>query len=729
MRLNWFLPLKRSAESACPRERGHGTQIPRRGHGTQILRRLGPSWAASPVRRLVQTVCFVLFFWLLLYVCWPYGARPAWVSGGWVPAEVDPATGAASVVREDRPTVTLTVGTVVHVVDSATAGEPYLGPFRIAAVDEKRLLLEPDKKRPEGESSGINDSASRFTPEQIDRLTTSFGPWSLRETSPGSWPSHYAQQLADNELLPAELFLALDPLVSISTAVASRTWIWSLSFAGVLLLGSLVVPRAFCGYFCPLGTLIDLFDWLIGRRVLALRKRAGNSVDFRYGWLSRLKYYLLFATLAAAACGVVVTGFVAAIPLLTRSMVFLLSPLQIGLLRGWEQVPPIDAGQVFSVVLLGIILGLGFVRPRFWCRYVCPTGAIFSLTNALRLTERKVTPDCIGCGKCVTICPFDAIEPTDYTTRAADCTFCQQCGGVCPTGAIVFAGRFDSGVWKTNGRTPQEEPDVGRRRFVGTAAGLIAGTVAGSGAAIASRAMGADDTGAVGHVPVRPPGSIPERLFLEECIRCGQCIQVCPNNVLRPMGVDHGLLALWTPEVQANRAGCEPSCNRCGQVCPTGAIRALSMEEKAVARMGLAVVDPQTCLPHAGREACQLCVDDCAAAGYRAIEFVRVGTEVDELGLPVVGSGYMAPVVLADRCVGCGLCQARCYTINVKLKRLLHQSAIQVEAGAEREDRLVDGSYLDLREAERQRRARQQQKQSPPETGDSYLPDFLKQDN
>jgi len=68
-------------------------------------------------------------------------------------------------------------------------------------------------------------------------------------------------------------------------------------------------------------------------------------------------------------------------------------------------------------------------------------------------------------------------------------------------------------------------------------------------------------------------------------------------------------------------------------VCPTGAIRALPMAEKRVARMGLAHVET-TCLPLAGKKAWQLCVDECNAAGYHAIEFMRVHPKLDESGQP-----------------------------------------------------------------------------------------------
>ena len=107
--------------------------------------------------------------------------------------------------------------------------------------------------------------------------------------------------------------------------------------------------------------------------------------------------------------------------------------------------------------------------------------------------------------------------------------------------------------------------------------------------------------------------------------------------------------------------------------------------------MGLAVVDRQTCLPFALKAACQLCVEACKRAGHDAIEFVRVGTEVDAAGKPLADTGYLAPTVRVDRCVGCGLCQTRCHSVNVRQQSLLTRSAIRVETGEENEDRLRRG--------------------------------------
>ncbi len=539
------------------------------------------------------------------------------------------------------------------------------------------------------------------------------------ETGTEVWPSHYADDILRKEIVPTELFLAIDPLVSLSTAIAGRTWVWSLTFAGVVLLVCLVVPRGFCGYVCPLGTVIDLFDWAIGRRLQRL------NVSGR-GWYVHLKYCLLAGVLVSAVFGVLVSGFVAAIPILTRAAAYLLTPLETGVVRSWHQVPAINAGQTLSLVLFAVVLGLGFLKPRFWCRHVCPSGAIFSIAAMLRLTERKVENACIKCGKCIEACPFDAIEP-NYSTRTTDCTFCQTCGGACPVTAIQFVLRWQALDVKVVDDRPADAAPLGRRGFLTAGIGLATGAIGGVAAAKAIAATGARLGDAAPCYPVRPPGSVPEEAFLRTCIRCGECLQACPNDVLQPQAFEQGVEGLWTPRVVADWSGCEPSCNNCCQVCPTGAIRAIPLEEKRVARMGLAWVNQRTCLPYAGREECQLCVDECKASGYDAIEFRTVGTETDVVGVPIEGTGMLAPVVLAEKCVGCGLCQTRCHAINVKTKHLLGESAVLIQAGPGKEDRIASGSYLALRAAEERQREAERGEQTDPEADSgSYLPDFLK---
>jgi len=599
MSLNLFLPFAKPAPKGSPSGAGRFLR--------PVLAKLGPTWLASPVRRLIQSIFFLFFLVLFFYVSWPYGS--------------------------------------------------------------------PD----------------------------------------------YVKTMQSKEMAEAETFLDFDPLVPITTALAAKTWVWAPPLTHIIIWLCILYPRMFCGYICPFGALIDLFDRATGRR--SKQSRASR----RGGWV-HLKYYLLIATLAASAFGVLIAGFVAAIPVLTRGMMFLFGPLQIGLLKGWYLIPPMNAGHYVSIALFLAILVVGFLRRRFWCRHVCPTGAFFAACNVVRLSDRRVNSRCIRCGRCAEACPFDAIKG-DYTTRTAECTFCQTCGGVCPTQAIQFVSRWN----RENVAPPAPVADEASvapagRELALSRRGFLAGALGGvATAAGVERLWGARVASPDAVLPVRPPGSVPEREFLQMCIRCGECFQACPNNVLQPVAFEQGLEGVWTPQVVAKWSGCEPRCNNCGQVCPTGAIRPLPIEEKRVARIGLAIVNEMTCLPYARREACQMCVDECRAAGYDAIEFLRVGTEVDNDGKPIEDTGFLAPVVLADKCIGCGLCETRCWRINVIQKRLLDDTAIHVVAGPGREDRLMGGSYLALRESERRRKKREQDKgRTQPGASDTYLPDFLK---
>ena len=711
MRLNWFLPfLRKRKKNETLRPLGIFSRAARRilpqrffadretgkpGWIRKALKWIGPSMLSSPFRRVVQGSCFVLFLVLFFYVCWPYTARPLpppKISEGWQLGEIDQETGSFSFETSSTPGWVRT-SSKLHVIDAGAAEyeDGYVGQFSLSdsSSDQVTLLAAPN-----------------VDAEQLDRLFVSAGPWSLSERAPDEWPTHYADDLAAKEFVPADVFLVIDPLVSFSTAITARSWVWSLACAGAILLACVFIPRGFCGYLCPLGTLIDLFDWAFGKRVT--RFRAPDD-----GWWVHIKYYVLLGTLVMAVCGVLVSGFVAAIPVITRGLLMLLEPLQLYLMKDGHQIPPIGFGHIFSIVLFLSVLALGFLQPRFWCKYACPTGAVFSLGNLFRVSERKVESTCINCNKCVEICPFDAIKP-DFTTRVTDCTLCQTCGGVCPTEAIKFTDRWELVDLKIENDPPTNETPIGRRGFLSLATGTTAAIAGGIGLATGTRVFG----GQPDELPVRPPGSVPEPQFLDMCIRCGECFKACPNNVLQVTGFEHGLESLWTPKVVADWAGCESSCNACGQVCPTGAIRALPMEEKRHARMGLAIINESTCLPFHG-EACQLCVDECTAAGYDALEFVAVGTEVDEFGQPIEGTGELAPLLIPDRCVGCGLCQTRCHGINVVAKGLLQESAIIIEAGHGHEDRLMNGSYRQLREAE----AAQKSTQDVP--SENYLPDFM----
>lgn len=484
--------------------------------------------------------------------------------------------------------------------------------------------------------------------------------------------------LADKEHIPVEVFLWVDPLVGLSAAIAARHWNVALLGMACILGVCILFPRGFCGYVCPLGTLIDGCDWLAGKHI------SRWNVQRRGPW-TYLAYSLLSAVLIASVCGILLSGYVAPIPILTRGLMFTAGQVQFGLLRGWSELAPVDWTFHLSIALFAVVFLLGLLGKRFWCRCVCPSGALFSLASVFRVYERQVDETCLQCGECARVCPMDAIA-ANHATRFLDCSFCQTCGGVCPTGSIGFARRSREKCPAQKRLSEDLAPSMSRRAF---AISILGGFVA-----AALIRWDAARRGSSGAKLLRPPGSVPEDQFLDLCIRCGECFKVCPGPVLQPAGLEAGVDALWTPVPVFSHAACHPECNFCTQICPTRAIRPLALEEKKNTHMGLGVIDTTVCLPHTGERNCELCFDECAAAGYNAIEMRRIELDLGEIPpgtfseLELEEMRYIsAPFVKRDACVGCGLCEYRCHTSLVEQQGVLAKTAIAVVA--ENEDRRI----------------------------------------
>lgn len=154
---------------------------------------------------------------------------------------------------------------------------------------------------------------------------------------------------------------------------------------------------------------------------------------------------------------------------------------------------------------------------------------------------------------------------------------------------------------------------------------------------------------------IRPPGAMPEEEFLDKCIRCGECMKVCPTNGLQPALMEAGVEGIATPMLVPEVGYCEYICTACTEVCPTGAIIRLSEEEKKTIKIGTARIDRNRCIPWSEYEECLVCEEQCPVP-TKAIKF-----ETREV---VTFSGDVRlikfPVVLKDKCIGCGICENKC---------------------------------------------------------------------
>ncbi|MEJ5358098.1 MAG: 4Fe-4S binding protein [Desulfobacterales bacterium] len=406
---------------------------------------------------------------------------------------------------------------------------------------------------------------------------------------------------------PVNLFLELDPLAAVATLLATHTLYRGLLWALLTVCATILLGRVFCGFVCPFGAMHQFVGWL-GMRT---RPTAARLAQNRFLPAQNLKYVLLAFFLAAAALGPagggsLLAGLLDPICLAQRSVNLTLLPLfeRLGVAVRGEPRLTREALAIASVFLAAILLNLH--RPRFFCRFLCPLGALLGLLGRFALVRIGRTPEaCTGCTLCERACE-GACEPTGRI-RTAECVLCLNCLADCRHGAIALSTRASAA-----GEIPL--PDPGRRA-------VIAAVVAGAATVSLGRIGGA--TGATWSPSlVRPPGALAEEEFLSRCIRCGQCMRVCPTNVIHPAGLEEGLEALWTPKLdfRAGTSGCQHTCIACGQLCPTAAIRPLRLEERlgtaefasrGPLRIGCAFVDRGRCLPWAMDRPCIVCQENC----------------------------------------------------------------------------------------------------------------------
>jgi ferredoxin len=233
---------------------------------------------------------------------------------------------------------------------------------------------------------------------------------------------------------------------------------------------------------------------------------------------------------------------------------------------------------------------------------------------------------------------------------------CLNCETACPEDVIKF--RF-----LPNRKSTVVKPDTQRRT-------LLASVGAGAMFLPATRIADSLDVNYSSKV-IRPPGAVEERAFLERCIRCAECMKVCPNNALHPAFLEAGIEGIWTPILIARIGYCENSCVLCGQVCPTGAIQKITEKEKLgigvpPIKIGTAFYDKGRCLPWSMQTPCIVCEEFCPTSP-KAIWVTEVEEPVRERkpgpnGEPpaMTTVKLQKPNVDPELCIGCGACEKVC---------------------------------------------------------------------
>ncbi len=181
---------------------------------------------------------------------------------------------------------------------------------------------------------------------------------------------------------------------------------------------SFIAGRAFCGWMCPVGTLQDFLANLSKRYFRNKKKQpAGKQIPLPFrislrndAWLRSLKYLVLAIILLASTFAVY--------PPLRE-----ICPARA--LLSFQLTTPL----LWSVLITFVITSL--VNRRFWCKYLCPLGAILAPFNKIAPLRLVLNTDsCTNCRRCESACPMDIPDLT-HNLRSAECIECLQCQETC----------------------------------------------------------------------------------------------------------------------------------------------------------------------------------------------------------------------------------------------------------------------------------------------------------
>jgi polyferredoxin len=482
---------------------------------------------------------------------------------------------------------------------------------------------------------------------------------------------------------PVSIALEFDPLAALGTLLANGTIYKGLLWSLAILIPTIFLGRFFCGWVCPLGSLNHWISEIPSERLS--RKGKGKINSNRYKKYQRIKYYIFFVFIGAALVGSLQIGLLDPLCFLARSLGTAMLPamhISADALLGWfksfgigplghlaqfvyDTLSPIfliyrqaHFHTVLSIGLLFVVvLILNRLFTRFWCRGICPLGALLGLFSRFAIFGlQKDASTCDNCLLCLLHCQgADGPDPGSKW-RQPECVLCLNCQVSCPRGSLKFKF-FPNHKDRSKNPDPTQKVDISRRKLAASVAGgLVLVPLFRSG-----------DAFDVNFNPelIRPPGAVAEERFLARCIRCGQCMRVCPNNALHPTFLESGLEGLWTPLLIPRIGYCEPTCTLCGQVCPTGAIIELSVEEKVGTettrpnRIGTAFIDRGRCLPWAMSKPCIVCEEWCPTSP-KAV-YLREETVFDSEATPVT---VKKPYIDPGRCTGCGACEYACPVIG-----------------------------------------------------------------
>lgn len=232
-------------------------------------------------------------------------------------------------------------------------------------------------------------------------------------------------------LLPAVYVGALDGIRAITLAVIQRNFSTALLPQLVEVLATVPVTfffgRFFCGWMCAFGSYTD-FVYRAAQKLFRKKLKISERAD---RWMKWIKYaVLLVLAIAVWSFG--------------QTSLLSVSPWDaFGMLATTGKLPDfayVASNMTLGLILLLIVTALSAVIERFFCRYLCPMGAVFSLSSLLRIARiKKPTAGCGQCRICTETCAMGIPLYRMDTVRSGECIHCMKCVAACPRNNTRFS--------------------------------------------------------------------------------------------------------------------------------------------------------------------------------------------------------------------------------------------------------------------------------------------------
>ena len=230
-----------------------------------------------------------------------------------------------------------------------------------------------------------------------------------------------------------EGFLPISALMSLKLFLSTGEIHWAHPAALFILLAiiamSFAVGKSFCGWLCPFGFLSELLHKARKHRAPAAKPPA-DWLDYSLG---AVKYIIL--------------AFFAFVIFISMNA----DKVRAFLGDDYNKIADIKMYfffahiSFFAAMVITALFVLSYYLPYFWCRYLCPYGALLGLVSLASPSRiRRYDPPCISCGKCAAVCPQRIAVDRKTAVYSDECTSCGLCLDVCPA-----PGSLELRIWKT----------------------------------------------------------------------------------------------------------------------------------------------------------------------------------------------------------------------------------------------------------------------------------------